>query len=143
LTAGCFAKNSSILSDVSTRATAFAERAGIAVRYECTWQSTAKVDGPDGTTFVLQTSDGEYRTRLLVLAVGPASAVCRCICLNGNVRTQCSGELDPPAIYSRICPMPARPLGSPPEISGMATPLGAEGTLGTGSPALLGATGNR
>ena len=51
---------------------AFAERAGIAVRYECRWQSTAKVDGPDGTTFVLQTSDGEYRTRLLVLAVGVA-----------------------------------------------------------------------
>src|SRR5215213_7770088 len=51
---------------------AFAERAGIAVRYGCRWQSTAKEDGDDGTTFVLQTNDGEYRAKLLVLAVGVA-----------------------------------------------------------------------
>ncbi|HEX5828660.1 MAG TPA: NAD(P)-binding domain-containing protein [Candidatus Limnocylindrales bacterium] len=51
---------------------AFAERAGIAVRYDCRWTATAKEEGPDGTTFVLQTTDGEYRTRLLVLAVGVA-----------------------------------------------------------------------
>ena len=51
---------------------AFAERAGIAVRYGTRWESTRKEDGPDGTTFVLQTTSGEYRTRLLVLAVGVA-----------------------------------------------------------------------
>ena len=51
---------------------AFAERAGIAVRYDCRWEGTAQEDGPDGTTFVLRTSDGEYRTRVLVLAVGVA-----------------------------------------------------------------------
>ncbi len=51
---------------------AFSERAGIAVRYGCRWESTAKEDGPDGTTFVLQTTDGEYRAKLLVLAVGVA-----------------------------------------------------------------------
>jgi thioredoxin reductase len=51
---------------------AFAERAGIAVRYDCRWESTAREDGPDGTTFVLRTTDGEYRTPVLVLAVGVA-----------------------------------------------------------------------
>jgi thioredoxin reductase len=52
---------------------AFAERAGVAVRYGCEWQATAKEDGPDGsTTFVLTTSDGVYRTPNLVLAVGVA-----------------------------------------------------------------------
>jgi thioredoxin reductase len=51
---------------------AFAERAGIAVRYDCRWEGTSREDGPDGTTFVLRTTDGEYRTQVLVLAVGVA-----------------------------------------------------------------------
>jgi thioredoxin reductase len=51
---------------------AFAERAAITIRYDCEWLSTAKEDGPDGTIFVLQTSDGTYRTPNLVLAVGVA-----------------------------------------------------------------------
>jgi thioredoxin reductase len=51
---------------------AFAERAGIAVRYECRWERTRREEGPDGTTFVLETTDGEYRTRVLILAVGVA-----------------------------------------------------------------------
>jgi len=51
---------------------AFASRAGIEVRYDCRWEGTAREDGPEGTTFVLRTSDGEYRTRILVLAVGVA-----------------------------------------------------------------------
>jgi thioredoxin reductase len=50
----------------------FAERAGIAVRYGCRWEGTAREDGAAGTTFVLRTSDGEYRTGCLVLAVGVA-----------------------------------------------------------------------
>jgi len=51
---------------------AFADRAGIAVRYGCTWESTRREEGPDGTTFVVVTSDGEYRCRHLILAVGVA-----------------------------------------------------------------------
>jgi len=50
----------------------FAERAGIDVRYGCTWLSTSKEEGPDGTTFTLHTTDGDYRTPTLVLAVGVA-----------------------------------------------------------------------
>lgn len=44
----------------------FAERAGVAVRYGCVWEST----GRDEEGFVLGTSDGEYRCRVLVIAVG-------------------------------------------------------------------------
>jgi thioredoxin reductase len=51
---------------------AFADRARIEVRYGCRWEGTAREDDPDGTTYVLRTSDGEYRTRVLVLAVGVA-----------------------------------------------------------------------
>jgi thioredoxin reductase len=51
---------------------AFADRAGIAVRYGCTWERTRREEGPDGPTFVLGTTDGEYRARILVLAVGVA-----------------------------------------------------------------------
>ncbi len=50
----------------------FAERAGIAIRYGCTWERTRREEGSKGTTFVLETTDGEYRTRVLVLAVGVA-----------------------------------------------------------------------
>jgi thioredoxin reductase len=49
---------------------AFAERAGIAVRYDCRWERTRREDGPDGPVFTLETTDGEYRCRYLVLAVG-------------------------------------------------------------------------
>ena len=51
---------------------AFAERARITVRYGTRWERTRREDGPDGTTFVVETSDGEYRCRILVLAVGIA-----------------------------------------------------------------------
>jgi thioredoxin reductase len=51
---------------------AFAERAGIAVRYDCTWEATRREDGPDGARFVVVTSDGEFRCRHLILAVGVA-----------------------------------------------------------------------
>lgn len=78
---------------------------------------------------------------LLALAGGPASAACRCVCVNGDLRTLCSGPLDPPAICSRICPASVRPLGAPPVVSGLLRPGGSEETLGTGSPALSGATG--
>jgi len=50
----------------------FAERAGITVRYGTRWERTRREEGPGGTIFVVETSDGEYRCRVLVLAVGIA-----------------------------------------------------------------------
>ncbi|MEP7379115.1 MAG: NAD(P)-binding domain-containing protein, partial [Chloroflexota bacterium] len=47
---------------------AFAERAGLAVRYECRWEATRR----DGDRFVLSTSDGEYRCKIAIFAVGIA-----------------------------------------------------------------------
>ncbi len=49
----------------------FAERAGIRVRYACRWEATRREDGPDGR-FILTTSDGEYRAKVVVFAVGVA-----------------------------------------------------------------------
>ncbi|HLZ94866.1 MAG TPA: NAD(P)-binding domain-containing protein [Candidatus Dormibacteraeota bacterium] len=46
----------------------FAERAGISVRYRCTWESTRQED----RELVLVTSDGEYRAPVAVFAVGVA-----------------------------------------------------------------------
>jgi thioredoxin reductase len=51
---------------------AFAERAGLAIRYDCRWQATRREEGADGARFVLETTDGEYRTGVLILAVGVA-----------------------------------------------------------------------
>lgn len=51
---------------------AFAARAGIGVRFGCRWERTRREEGPGGTRFVVETSDGEYRCRILVLAVGVA-----------------------------------------------------------------------
>jgi thioredoxin reductase len=45
---------------------AFAEKTGIRARYSCTWTSTKR----DGDRFVLETTDGEYRCRAAVFAVG-------------------------------------------------------------------------
>jgi thioredoxin reductase len=50
----------------------FAERTGTTIRYGCRWTATRREDGPDGTTFVLETTDGEYRAKALVFAVGVA-----------------------------------------------------------------------
>jgi thioredoxin reductase len=47
---------------------AFVARAGVGVRYGCTWEGTARME--DG--FLLRTSDGEYRCRVPVFAVGMA-----------------------------------------------------------------------
>ncbi len=44
----------------------FAERAQLSVRYGCAWESTRR----EGEEFVLVTSDGEYRTKLAIFAVG-------------------------------------------------------------------------
>lgn len=46
----------------------FAERAGIPVRYGCRWEATRR----DGDSFVIETTDGEYRCHVPVFAVGVA-----------------------------------------------------------------------
>jgi thioredoxin reductase len=44
----------------------FAGRGGVRVRYDCEWLSTRR----DDAGFVLETSDGEYRCRVCVFAIG-------------------------------------------------------------------------
>ena len=51
---------------------AFAERASIAVRYECRWTSTSLEEGSGGRRFVVETTDGVYRAEALIVAVGVA-----------------------------------------------------------------------
>jgi len=58
--------------EMESNLAAFAERAGVVVRYGCTWTGTRVVEDAGGTTFIVETSDGEYRCRVLVLAVGVA-----------------------------------------------------------------------
>jgi thioredoxin reductase len=50
----------------------FAERAGVVARYGCRWESTRREETADGDRFVLTTSDGEYRCRHPIFAVGVA-----------------------------------------------------------------------
>jgi thioredoxin reductase len=47
---------------------AFVDRAGVAVRYGCRWEGTARTE--DG--FTLRTSDGDYQCRVPVFAIGMA-----------------------------------------------------------------------
>ena len=42
------------------------------VRYGCRWESTRREETPDGDRFVLTTTDGEYRCRFAIFAVGVA-----------------------------------------------------------------------
>jgi thioredoxin reductase len=58
--------------EMESNLAAFADRAGIRIRYGCRWESTRREDGPGGERFVLVTSDGEYRCRVAVFAVGVA-----------------------------------------------------------------------
>ena len=51
---------------------AFAERAAVAVRYDCRWTGTSLEDDSAGRRFVLETTDGHYACRALVVAVGVA-----------------------------------------------------------------------
>jgi thioredoxin reductase len=51
---------------------AFAERAGLQIRYGCRWQATRREETADGDRFVLETTDGEYRCRFAIFAVGVA-----------------------------------------------------------------------
>jgi thioredoxin reductase len=51
---------------------AFAARAGVQVRYDCRWEATRREETAEGERFVLETSDGEYRCRFAIFAVGVA-----------------------------------------------------------------------
>src|SRR5687767_210278 len=53
-------------SEMEAGLAAFAERARVAVRYRCRWTGTRR----NGDGFVVQTSDGDYRCRFAVFAVG-------------------------------------------------------------------------
>ncbi|HET6700616.1 MAG TPA: NAD(P)-binding domain-containing protein [Gemmatimonadaceae bacterium] len=44
----------------------FTDRARVVVRYGCRWESTRR----DGDRYILTTSDGDYRTRVLIIATG-------------------------------------------------------------------------
>ena len=52
--------------------TAFADRAGIAVRYDCRWESTRRESTASGDRFTLVTTDGEFSCEHLIFAVGIA-----------------------------------------------------------------------
>jgi thioredoxin reductase len=50
----------------------FVDRTGVRIRHGCRWTATRHEDGPGGGTFVIETSDGEYRAGVVVFAVGIA-----------------------------------------------------------------------
>ena len=56
--------------EMEAQLTAFADRAGIKIRYGCRWESTQREETADGDRFVLTTTDGEYRCRFAIFAVG-------------------------------------------------------------------------
>jgi thioredoxin reductase len=51
---------------------AFVDRARLQIRYGCRWESTSRLE--DGSGFVLHTTDGEYRCRVAVFAIGTTEA---------------------------------------------------------------------
>ena len=51
---------------------AFADRAGVAIRYDCRWTATRIEEGATGRRFVVETTDGAYSCQALVVAVGVA-----------------------------------------------------------------------
>jgi thioredoxin reductase len=50
----------------------FAERAGIAVRYDCRWTGTAMEETATGPRYLVETTDGRFSTQVLIVAVGVA-----------------------------------------------------------------------
>lgn len=58
--------------EMEANLTAFADRAGVAVRYGCRWTATRLDDDSEGRRFVVETSDGTYRAEVVVVAVGVA-----------------------------------------------------------------------
>jgi thioredoxin reductase len=53
-------------SEMEAALVEFARRGGVRIRYDCEWLSTRR----DDAGFVLETSDGEYRCRVCVFAIG-------------------------------------------------------------------------
>jgi thioredoxin reductase len=51
---------------------AFVDKTGLAIRYNCRWTGTSRETGPDGDGFALETTDGTYHCRTLIVAVGVA-----------------------------------------------------------------------
>ena len=51
---------------------AFAEKARVDIRYGCRWTATRRVSDEGGDGFEVDTPDGTYRCRVLVIAVGVA-----------------------------------------------------------------------
>lgn len=51
---------------------AYAAATDLKVRYGCRWTATRRKPGPAGETFVLETTDGEYRAGVAIFAVGVA-----------------------------------------------------------------------
>jgi thioredoxin reductase len=58
--------------EMESNLVAFAERAGITVRYDCRWTGTAIEETPAGRRYGIQTTDGQYRAEVIVVAVGVA-----------------------------------------------------------------------
>ncbi len=58
--------------EMEANLSAFVERTELPVRFGCRWESTRREETPDGDRFILGTSDGEYRCRVVVFAVGVA-----------------------------------------------------------------------
>jgi thioredoxin reductase len=50
----------------------FVERTGLEIRYGCRWTGTRQVEDADGSGFIVNTTDGDYRAKALVVAVGVA-----------------------------------------------------------------------
>jgi thioredoxin reductase len=51
---------------------AFAEKARVTVRYGCRWTGTRRTSDENGDGFEIDTTDGTYRCRVLIVAVGVA-----------------------------------------------------------------------
>ena len=50
----------------------FAASTGTLIRYATRWTGTRRDEGPDGPRYVLETTEGEYRARVAIFAVGVA-----------------------------------------------------------------------
>ena len=55
-------------AEMEANLSTFAAETGVEIRYGCRWESTSR----EGDAFVLRTSDGEYRCRVPVFAIGMA-----------------------------------------------------------------------
>ncbi len=51
---------------------AFADRAGIAIRYDCRWTGTRLDESAGGRRFTVETTDGSYAAAVMIVAVGVA-----------------------------------------------------------------------